>query len=88
MYNCDMCNTPFETKEEFFKHPHIVQKKIVREEVVQLSLSAAASQALWDLKQWVKDHVKGCDCFTCGESIPDLERALLPERVQSAGVCC
>ena len=28
MYNCEMCNTSFATKEEFFAHPHIVQKKI------------------------------------------------------------
>lgn len=57
------------------------------EEVVELSLSAAAQQALWDLKQWVEDHEKGCDCFTCKESIPDLEKALTPAP-SSPGVCC
>ncbi len=135
MYNCDMCNTSFETKEEFFKHPHIVQKRVehlaayglsndkafeqsvarnkellqklaephisdVRfsenaytpsivddEPVIVLSLHDAAEQALWDLRQWVKDHSKPCECFTCGDSIPDLERALNPP-AEFHGICC
>lgn len=127
MYNCDMCNTSFETKEEFFAHPHIVQKTVgaafdrsvernkellrklaephisdVRfseshytpsladdepEPVIVLSLHDAAEQALWDLRQWVKDHPKPCECFTCNDSIPDLERALNPPD-QFHGICC
>jgi len=49
---------------------------VLKEEVIVLSLHDAAEQALWDLKQWVKDHPKSCDCITCCDSIPDLERAL------------
>jgi len=49
---------------------------VLKEEMVVLSLPSAAEQALWDLRQWVKDHPKPCECFTCGDTIPDLERAL------------
>jgi hypothetical protein len=49
---------------------------VLKEEVIELSLQDAAHQALWDLKQWVKDHPKGCECFTCCDSIPDLKRVL------------
>lgn len=41
-----------------------------------MSLEEAAAQALWDLQQWVKDHLPLCDCFTCMESIPDLKNVL------------
>jgi hypothetical protein len=122
-----MCNTSFETKEKFFAHSHIAQKRVgdafnqsvekngellkrlaktdlsgiqpddkiftfaepfvIKEEVIQLSLHDAAEQALWDLRQWVKDHPKPCECFTCCDTIPDLERALNPP-AQFHGVCC
>ena len=59
----------------------------VIEEGVELSLHQAAEQALWDLKQWVKDHPEACECFTCNESIPDLERALKNDHPVN-GVCC
>jgi hypothetical protein len=55
-------------------------EEAMKEEVIQLSLCAAAEQALWDLMQWVKDHAKGCECFTCKESISDLEWALKHEK--------
>ena len=143
MYNCEMCNTSFETKEEFLAHPHIVQKKVEEgwkqcrlgstpdfhesleqsmakngelfkrlakpdiggiqpdgevytfdepfmfeeEPVILLPLQDAAEQALWDLRQWVEDHPEDCECFTCGDSIPDLERALNPP-AQFHGICC
>jgi hypothetical protein len=48
----------------------------VSEEIVRLTLPQAAEQALWDLRQWTKDHAKDCECFTCRESIPDLSTAL------------
>ncbi len=60
---------------------------VVKEEVVVLSLHDAAEQALWDLRQWVKNHPKPCECFTCGDSIPDLERALNPP-AEFHGICC
>lgn len=44
----------------------------------KMTLEDAARQALWDLQQWVKDHPPNCECFTCGESIPDLKH-MLPE---------
>jgi len=103
MYNCEMCNTSFEDKVDFLAHPHIVQKKLpvrephisevrfseqeLAEPVIVLSLHDAAEQALWDLRQWVKDHPKPCECFTCCDSIPDLERALNPP-AQFHGICC
>jgi hypothetical protein len=43
---------------------------------VTLTLYEAAEEALWDLQQWVKDHPANCDCFTCGETIPDLRTAI------------
>jgi hypothetical protein len=42
----------------------------------KMTLEDAARQALWDLKEWVKDHPTDCECFTCRESIPDLEETL------------
>jgi len=57
------------------------------EPVVVLSLHDAAEQALWDLKEWVKDHPKNCECYTCCDSIPDLERALGSEH-SIHGPCC
>jgi hypothetical protein len=102
MYNCDMCNTSFEEKADFLAHPHIVQKKITKGTTfafaepepanvpvldVVLSLHDAAEQALWDLRQWVKDHQQPCECYTCGDSIPDLERALGSEH-SIHGPCC
>lgn len=48
----------------------------LKEEIIELTLQQAAEQALWDLQEWTKDHAAGCDCFTCGESIPDLARSL------------
>lgn len=59
----------------------------VVEDGIELSLHQAGEQALWDMKQWVKDHAKDCECFTCNESIPDLERALNPSPLFH-GVCC
>ena len=50
--------------------------KVLEEEIVALTLPQAAEQALWDLQQWTEDHPRGCDCFTCGDSIPDLARSL------------
>lgn len=41
-----------------------------------MTLEDAAREALWDLQQWTKDHPAGCECFTCGDSIPDLKKAL------------
>jgi hypothetical protein len=59
----------------------------LEEPVIVLSLHDAAEQALWDLRQWVEDHPATCDCYTCKESIPDLERALGTEHVMN-GPCC
>jgi len=63
------------------------QTFVIEEDVIALSLHDAAEQALWDLRQWVKDHPKPCECFTCCDSIPDLERALNPP-AQFHGICC
>jgi hypothetical protein len=50
--------------------------EIIEEEKIVLTLRQAAEQALWDLQQWTFDHAPGCDCFTCGDTIPDLAQAL------------
>jgi hypothetical protein len=50
--------------------------KVLEEEIIVLTLPQAAEQALWDLRQWTKDHPADCECFTCRDTIPDLIRAL------------
>jgi hypothetical protein len=59
----------------------------LEEPVIVLSLTDAAHQALWDLRQWVKDHPKDCECYTCKDSIPDLVKALGTEHAMH-GPCC
>lgn len=81
----DVFNSEF--KQEDFVKVGETQTFVIEEEVIVLSLHDAADQALWDLRQWVKDHSKTCDCFTCKESIPDLERALGSEHAMN-GPCC
>ena len=49
---------------------------MLHEEIIVLTLPQAAEQALWDLRQWVKDHPSDCECFTCCDTIPDLKRSL------------
>ncbi len=49
---------------------------MLHEEIIVLTLPQAAEQALWDLRQWVKDHPSDCECFTCCDTIPDLSRSL------------
>jgi len=48
----------------------------MNEEIIVLTLPQAAEQALWDLRQWTKDHPSDCECFTCCDTIPDLSRSL------------
>jgi broad specificity phosphatase PhoE len=52
-----------------------------------LTAEDVMEQALWDLQQWVKDHKQPCECYTCGESIPDLQKYLQRHPVMP-GVCC
>ena len=64
-----------------------IERGGVPEDIISMTVHEAAGQALWDLKQWVKDHEKNCQCFTCCDTIPDLERALNPTE-KFHGVCC
>ena len=81
----DAANLHISKSQEFytFDEPFIFEP----EPMIVLSLHDAAEQALWDLRQWVKDHPRGCECFTCGDSIPDLERVLNPP-AEFHGICC
>ena len=81
----DLYNGDF--KQEDFVKVGETQTFVVEEDVIVLSLTDAAHQALWDLRQWVEDHPATCDCYTCKESIPDLERALGTEHAMN-GPCC